>query len=216
MSSMKLAKETAMPKKRNKKYNPVKTAEYKRKMHDIISPHEYENSVFDEYFTDFRNYLANGILIKQMLEYAIMLHRFTFMQGLEYLNIRDIVDKWFKTIEPLTDEEINAQLQDKAKLHYKHVQLLLLFCDEIENKLKSIKTRVEYSHLHKEMIINHNLFCSISKPYIWRWADKESLNKSMQTVQLKLSEVEIAKAKATGKKVLYVDHEVKIVGGDHA
>jgi hypothetical protein len=201
-----------MTKKRNKKYNPVKTAEYKRKMRDIIPPYEYETSVFNRYFKELRGYLTNGILFKQMLQYAIMLHRFTFMQGLEYENIRLIIDKWFKSLEHLTDDEINVNLLDKVKLHYKHVQLLLLFCDEVEAKIKSIRTRTEYTLLHKDMILNHNLFCSITAPYIWRWTDATELRESMETIQLKLSEVEIAKAKATGKKVLYVDHDVKIIG----
>ena len=156
-----------------------------------------------KYINIFTQRLNSEVTMADIVNHMLMTHRFTMMEGLEYINVRQTIEKYFLKLDELLLE--NPELSEKyvMKIHYKHCDLILAFLIEVKNKIRSITTRTEYAQLFREMINDHNIYC-YDKNHIRRWLDNKEIENALFSCRKRIMRPEIIKAKRAGK-IVYFD-----------
>ena len=188
--------------KRNKKYSPHKFFD-----DNYISRDERIKSPIVRYINEFVTSLHSDVTVEDVVNHLLMAHRFTFMDGLEYTELRWLAENIFIKLDKL--------LIDNPELSQHHViditandrELILSFLSELKIKLYNITSRELYARLFKDMIVSHNIYCH-DKLYIKTWLNTGEIADSLTCCRKRVEMPNIIKAKKEGKMPYFND------GGD--
>ena len=183
--------------KRNKKYNP-------NKFKDNHIPYlERATSPIIRYINEFVTSLNGNITVSNVVHHVLMAHRFTFMDGLEYTEIRWCAENIFIELDKLLANNPELSKHHIVDINDMDRELMLAFLEELKCKLFAITKREDYAKLFKDMIVSHNIYC-YDKPYIQKWLDKNEIADSLLCCRKRIEIPNIIKAKKQGK-IAYVN-----------
>lgn len=178
-------------KKRNKKYIP--------KLNDEHIPFiERSTSLIIKYINEFAIKLNGELTTYNIINHLLMAHRFTFMDELEYLEVRWGAENIFIELDKLLKDNPSLPQGYIFNISETVRDLILSFLKELKSKLFNITKRSEYAKLFKEMIVSHNIYC-YDKPYINMWLNRDEIADSLLCCRKRIEMPSIRKAKIQGK-----------------
>lgn len=152
-------------KKRNKKYNPIKTLIAYQKTEDKITTNELIGGSHSALLKEARDALiTNNITNDYIANHILALHRFTFYVGLEYINIRKICDDILLEFYKCWNN-CEYNMHNTFVISNTNRKLLFEFINEVEKTLSLLTSRFTYAILFKAMINNHLKHIKL-RPYI--------------------------------------------------
>jgi hypothetical protein len=187
--------------KRNKKYNPHK---YGDKHIPFI---ERATSPIVRYINEFVTSLRSDVTVEDVVNHLLMAHRFTFMDGLEYTELRWLAENIFIKLDKLLIDNPELSQHHAIDITANDRELILSFLSELKIKLYNITSRELYARLFKDMIVSHNIYCH-DKPYIKTWLNTDEIADSLTCCRKRVEMPNIIKAKKEGKIAYFND------GGD--
>lgn len=167
----------------------------RQKLFDFIPPSEWEGGAGAKYHLIVSKLLAEGnITTQDLLDHFVQLHRFTFWNcDYDFSRERKIIERVFEKY--ITDD---SQANAKVFIHYKHRQLLQAMLDEVWNSTKSFDSRLAYGQATADYIIEHNIYCGLSKCVVGRYIDQNEIKSVLNDMRFTLNIQEIAKKAKQG------------------
>lgn len=169
-----------------------------------ISPIEFANSTYRIYLDRVKQSLIdNSLTLDLLFEEIVQLHRFTFMQNLDYVNIRAIIESLFdKYCIDIWDECTPERLASPVKIHHKQRELLHQFCCLVYAEVASFTLRSEFAKANLDMITNHQIYCGIKKPVVARFISQDGVTEAQETIRLRVHQKELYTEAKSGKRIL--------------
>lgn len=174
-----------------------------RLRNNYISPIEYANSTYKIYLDRVKQSLIdNSLTLDLLFEEIVQLHRFTFMQNLDYVNIRAIIESIFdKYCIDIWDECTPERLASPVKIHYKQRELLHQFCCLVYAEVASFTLRSEFAKANLDMITNHQIYCGLKKPVVARFISQDGVTEAQETIRLRVHQKQLYNAALAGKQI---------------
>ena len=179
--------------KRNKKYSPHKFID-----ENYISRDERIKSRIVIYINEFIASLNSNVTVSDAVNHLLMAHRFTFMDGLEYMEVRWLAENIFIQLDKLLEYNPALSQHHIIDMSEPDRELILLFLKELKIKLYNIKSREVYAKLFQDMIVSHNIYC-YDKLYINRWLNRDEIKDSLVCCRKRIETSNINKAYKQGK-----------------
>lgn len=151
---------------------------------------------------------ANKIVIDDLLEHFVQLHRFTFWEcDYDFSNIRQIVESLFdKYLSDYDLSNVETIIRNPVSIHYKQRDLLLQFMNVIAADIFSYTSRTKFAETNAEMITSHNIWCNLTKPCIVKFIDKKCIAEAQEILRLKLNAKKIYEAVRDKKVLIYTEN----------